>query len=134
MNNTTGTIARVVATIVVWVMVVGSIALTGTFLAPEIGSDALGAVFMVLVAAILTNGFIWDWGRGNRVSRREMRARQRMEEDVYDMALESGLQKRKRENISSRLSDLSDDELLDLRQRIQAGDIDEGEIAYLLRK
>jgi len=128
-----GTTGKAIATIVIWMMVVGAIALTGIFLAPEIGEDALGAIFMVLVAAVVTNGFIWDWGRGSRVSRRDLRKRQAMEDDIYDMAHNS-LQKRKRDDIGSRLSDLSDDDLLDLRHRVQSGDVDEGEIAYLLRK
>ncbi len=128
-----GTLAKAIATVAVWMMVTGAIALIGIFLAPEIGSDALGAIFMLMIAAILTNGFIWDWGRGSRLSKRELRKRRAMEADIYHMAQDS-LHKRKRENISSRLSDLSDDELLDLRYRVQSGEVDEGEIAYLFRK
>jgi|GEM_PF-994019 len=132
-NTKTSLIARAVATVVVWVMVTGSIALTGIFLAPEIGEDALGAIFMIMIAAILSNGFIWNWGRGNSLSRRQMRKRMDMENELYDIT-ESRQAKRKRDEIGSRLSDLSDNELIELRQRLQSGEIDEGEIAYLLRR
>lgn len=132
MNNK-NTLAQAIATVAVWIMTVGAIALTGVFLAPELGSDSLGAIFMIMIAAVVTNGFIWDWGRGSGVTRRDLRNRQAMEDDLHDMALNS-LQKRKREDIGSRLSDLSDNELLDLRGRIQSGDVDEGELSYLLRK
>ena len=54
------TISRAIATIVVWMAVAGSIALVGVFLAPSLGEDALGAIFMILVAAVVTNGFIWN--------------------------------------------------------------------------
>lgn len=132
-NNTKiGLIARSVATAVVWVMVAGSIALTGIFLAPAIGEDALGAIFMIMIAAVLSNGFIWNWGRGNKLSRRDMQKRRELEEELYDMALHNQA-KRKRNEIGTRLTDMSDDELLDLRQRLQSGDIDEGEIAHLLQ-
>lgn len=127
------TLAQAIATVVVWIMAVGAIALTGVFLAPELGSDSLGAIFMIMIAVVVTNGFIWDWGRGSGLSRRDLRNRQALEDDIYDMG-SNRLQKRKRDDISSRLSNLSDDELLDLRGRIQSGDIDEGEMAYLLKK
>ena len=130
--ETKGTLWRAVSTIAVWFMVLGAIALTGVFLAPEIGEDALGAIFLILVAAVVTNGFIWNWGAGTS-SKKDKKNRKEAEEELYDLALDKQ-QKRKRDEIGSRLSDLSDDELLDLRQRLQAGDIDEADLAYILRK
>jgi hypothetical protein len=89
---------------------------------------------MTMIAAIVSNGFIWDWGSGGRASsRRDLRKRQAMEDDLYDMAF-NGAKKRKREDIGSRLSDFSDDELMDLRNRLQSGELDEDEMAYLLRR
>lgn len=127
------TISRAIATIVVWMAVAGSIALTGVFLAPSLGEDALGAIFMILVAAVVTNGFIWNWGAGDGSSKKDKKARKNAEEELYTMALDKK-QKRKRDEIGSRLSDLSDDELLDLRQRLQSGDVEESDLAFILRK
>lgn len=127
------TISRAIATIVVWMAVAGSIALVGVFLAPSLGEDALGAIFMILVAAVVTNGFIWNWGAGEGSSKKSKKERKNAEEELYNMALDSQ-EKRKRDNIGSRLSDLSDKELLDLRQRLQSGDVDEEDLAYILRQ
>ncbi len=127
-----GTFWRAVSTIAVWLIVVGAIALTSILLAPEIGEESLGAIFMILVAAVVTNGFIWNWGAGAGSSKKE-KDRENAEEELYNLALNKQ-QKRKRDKIGSRLSDLSDDELLDLRQRLQAGDVDEADLAYILRK
>lgn len=131
--ETKGTLWRGVSTIVVWFMAVGAIALSGIFLAPEIGEDVLGAIFMILLAAVLTNGFIWDWGAGSGSSKKSNKDRQRAEDELYNLALDKQ-QKRKRDALGSRLSDLSDDELIDLRLRLQAGDIDEDDLSYILRR
>ncbi|GAB5494498.1 MAG: hypothetical protein Phog2KO_47130 [Phototrophicaceae bacterium] len=127
------TIWRAISTIVVWVAVAGSVALTGVFLAPSLGEDALGAIFMILVAAVVTNGFIWNWGAGDGSSKKSKKDRKAAEEELYDMALDRQ-QKRKRDNIGSRLSDFSDDELIDLRQRLQSGEISEDDLEYILRQ
>jgi len=125
-------IAKMIATIVVWVMVIGAMALIGLFLAPVLGADSLGALFMVLAAAVVTNGFIWDWGRGLRSSSNQMTDRAQAEAELYDLAYQSR-EKRKRDQIDARLSDLSDTELVDLRERLLAGELEEDELAAILR-
>ncbi|MGB7338492.1 MAG: hypothetical protein WBC91_06330 [Phototrophicaceae bacterium] len=119
---------RAVSTAIVWLMVIGIIALVSIFLTPELGEDVIVPILFVLVAAVMTNGFIWDWGRGasSADNRKQKQATLTMlDENINTL-------KRKRRDRSQRLEDYSDTELLDLRERVIAGEIDESELAQLL--
>jgi hypothetical protein len=121
---------KAIATIVIWVMVVVSVAITGVFLAPNMGDESLGAIFMVIAAAIVTNGFIWNWGAtGQR--KLDRKSRESAEDELYDLASNVG-EKRKRDRLAVALSQLSDGELHSLRSRIRNGDIDEQDLAEIL--
>lgn len=124
-------ILRLVATAIVWGAVIAVTALVGVFLSPTMGDEAMGALFFVTIAALLTNGFIWQWGQIEGKSKQHNR--QASEDDIFDLA-HSLNRKRKRDEIGGRLSDLSDDQLLDLRERLQVGAVDDDELAYLLRR
>lgn len=122
---------RAIATAIVWVMVVGLIALVGVFITPELGEDSLGALFMILVAAVVSTGFVWNWGQIEGVSNKK--DRQKAESEIFDMAYDLD-GKRKRDEIGSRLSEFTDAELVQLRERLQAGDLDDDELQYILRR
>lgn len=131
-QNNFSTFWKAIATIVVWVMVVITFALTGVFLAPQMGDDAMGAIFMVVAAAIVTNGFIWQWGStGQR--KFDRKKREETEDELYDMASSVG-EKRKRDRLAVALSQLSDGELENLRSRIRSGEIDEQDLAEILNE
>ena len=131
-NNSGGTFWKAIATIVIWVMVVASIAITGVFLAPNMGDDAIGAIFIVVAAAIVTNGFIWNWGStGQR--KLDKKERESAEDELYDLASSVG-EKRKRDRLAVALSQLSDGELHNLRSKIRNGEIDEQDLAEILNQ
>lgn len=131
-NNQGGTFWKAIATIVIWVMVVASLAITGVFLAPNMGDDAIGAIFIVVAAAIVTNGFIWNWGStGQR--KLDKKERESAEDELYDLASNVG-EKRKRDRLAVALSQLSDGELVNLRSKIRNGEIDEQDLAEILNQ
>jgi hypothetical protein len=126
----TPTFWKAIATIVIWVMVVITVALTGVFLAPALGDESVAAIFLVVAAAIVSNGFIWNWGStGQRKLQRK--ERESAEDELYELASNVG-EKRKRDRLAVALSQLSDGELVNLRSRIRNGEIDEQELAEIL--
>jgi len=120
---------KMIATAVIWGAVVGMLVLSGVFFVPSMGEDAIAVPIVAIIGAIITSGFIW-LGGNNAASNKKDRAEQ--EAEVFSLA-QNYNQKRKRDRITNRLSDLSDDELIDLRERIQTGDISEDELSYLLQ-
>jgi hypothetical protein len=130
-NPNTGTFWKAIATIATCVMLIVSLAIVGVFMAPNMGEDSLGGVFMVMAAAIVINGFIWNWGStGQR--KLDKKERESTEDELYDIASSVG-EKRKRDKLAVSLSHLSDNELIDLRQKLRNGDIDEQELAEILK-
>jgi hypothetical protein len=130
-NTNTGTFWKAIATIATCVMLIVSLAIVGVFMAPNMGEDSLGGVFMVMAAAIVINGFIWNWGStGQR--KLDKKERESAEDELYDIASNVG-EKRKRDKLAVSLSHLSDNELVDLRQKLRNGDIDEQELAEILK-
>lgn len=123
---------KAIATIVIWVMITGSIGLTGIFIAPMMGEDSIAVIFLLLVAAVLTNGFIWDWGGGSSKKDKTIEDRDEAENEIFNLANDARY-KRKRKQIGARLSDLSDTELIDLRERLQAGELDDEELEYIIQ-
>jgi hypothetical protein len=131
-ENKSGTFWQALATIVIWTMVTGGIALGGVFLVGSMGEEVLGYFFMLFAAAVISTGFIWDWGRLPGDSHRRKR---HAEQDNYNYDFDLvGDEKRKRDRLSDALRTLSDDELLRLRQRIADGEIDEDDLAYVMRE
>lgn len=120
---------KMVATSVVWVMAVAMLILSGIFLVPSLGEDAIAVPILAIIGAIISSGFIWLGGNSDESEKKD---RAEQEAELFSLA-QNFDQKRKRDRISNRLSDLSDDELIDLRERIQMGDISEDELSYLLQ-
>lgn len=123
---------KMCATVVVWVMIVAILVLTSIFMLPAIGEDAMAVPIIAIIGAIVTSGFIWLGGNEDKTEKRD-KDRAASEDEIYRLA-ENYSSKRKRDQISKNLSDLTDDELIDLRERIQMGMIDEDELAYLLQR
>lgn len=138
-----GTFWKAVATVVVWTMVVGAIVLSSIFLGPSLGEDIIAVIFMVMAAAVVSMGFVWNWGqvdgqhKGRRAEKNKRADRDDDEADVYDELLYTVGATDKRKHGDDRLSDalrsLSDDELIRLRQRLANGEITEDELAAALR-
>ncbi|MEL6407131.1 MAG: hypothetical protein AAFN11_21715 [Chloroflexota bacterium] len=120
---------KMCATAVIWGAVVGMLVLAGVFFMPTMGEDAIAVPIVGIIGAIISSGFIW-LGGDNAENVKKDRAEQ--EAELFTLA-QNYNQKRKRDRITHRLSDLSDDELIDLRERIQTGDISEDELSFLLQ-
>lgn len=117
---------RAIATIVIWVMMVGAFALTGVFLADAIGEGVVMVVFLLLAAAVSSTGFIWGWGRAGERSRRHQTKNQRVDSGgLFDGDMLSYEEKHKRDRLSSALRNLSDEELIQLQNRISSGEVDD---------
>jgi hypothetical protein len=131
-NNKTGTFWQAVATIVIWVMVTGGIALGGVFLAPQLGEEVLGFFFMLLAAAVVCTGFVWKWGQ---LPGGENQKKGKQKNEDYLAAYDSDYdEKRKRDRLGAALRTLSDDELVRLRERIARGEIAEEDLASVLNE
>jgi hypothetical protein len=112
-HSNEGTFWKAMATVATCVMLIAALALSGTLLAPQMGDEALGAVFMVMAGAIVINGFVWNWGAtGQR--KLDRKAREAAEDELYDYASNVG-EKRKRDRLAVALSQLSDGELVSLK-------------------
>jgi len=123
---------KAIATIVIWVMATGSVALSGVFLADILGEDILGAIFMIMVAAALSSGFIWNWGRGDG-TRIKIGRRRRWEGLLMDELQGRHYEKPKRDDqLADALRQLSDRQLENLRDAIRSGDISEDELETML--
>jgi hypothetical protein len=118
---------RAVATIVIWVMMVGSFALTGVFMADALGEGVVMIVFLLLGAAVVSTGFIWNWGRVSLKNKEQgwqewgAELQASLEGDGYS-------EKHKSDRISAALRNLSDDELVRLRKRIARGEITDDDL------
>jgi len=124
-----GTFWQAIATAIIWVMLIAGIALGGVFLAEPLGEDVLGFFFMLLAAAVVCTGFVWDWGRIPGEGRRS-----RKQSELAEEIFASGQQeKRKRDRLGSALRQLSEEELIRLRDRISSGDIGDEELEEVLR-
>jgi reverse gyrase len=77
----------------------------------------------MLVAAVLVSGFIWNWGRGSSV--------QQSASEALDSEMQSR-EKRKNDRLSRALRNLSNEELVRLRQRLASGEIDEHDLEAAL--
>ena len=131
-HSNEGTFWKAMATVATCIMLIASLALTGALLAPQMGDESLGAVFMVMAVAIVINGFVWNWGStGQR--KMDKKAREATEDELYEYASNVG-EKRKRDRLAVALSQLSDGELVTLKDRLRSGEIDEQDLAEILNQ
>ncbi len=118
-----GTFWKAIATTVVWTMLTVGFALAFIFVGENLGEDIIALAFFMLVAAVLVSGFIWNWGRTDST------------QQTASEAIDSEVQfreKRKNDRLGQALRDLSNDELMRLRQRLASGEIDERDLEAAL--
>jgi hypothetical protein len=116
--------AKIFLTIFIWLTTLGTFVATLAITIDELGAAIIPIVVFLFGAAIVTNGFIWQWGQ-----------------QANNNQVEAQAEKRKRERLDSVLRNMSDDELLGLKRRLAEGDFgdepiidDEGELIYGARK
>ncbi len=102
--------SRMIATGVIWLMVATIFFFVGPALALYHSEEVL---FGVLVAALFSMGFVWNWGRPGTAAARAA-GQQQMQGDA---------EKRKRQSRADALLDLLDEDTLEaLRQRLTQQD------------
>jgi hypothetical protein len=121
MGNKTHTFWKAAATTVVWTMLTGGFVTGFIFMGDALGEDIVGLAFIMLFAGVLVSGFIWNWGRIDDT--------QATEKQKHDAASQ---EKRKNDRLGQALRDLSNDELMRLRERLATGEIDERDLEIAL--
>jgi hypothetical protein len=91
------------------------------FIGDSLGEDIIGLAFIMLFAGVLVSGFIWNWGRTG-----DAQATEKQNDDTDYQ------QKRKNDRLGQALRDLSNEELVRLRQRLATGEIDERDLEAAL--
>jgi hypothetical protein len=112
--------AKIFLTIFIWLTTLGAFIATLAIAIDSIGAAIIPIVVFLFGAAIMTNGFIWQWGQQSN-----------------NAAVQEQAEKRKRERLDSVLRNMSDDELMSLKRRLSEGDFgdepmidDDGELIY----
>lgn len=136
---------KAIATAAVWVMSLVMVLMGSIFVAPTMGEDFLGFIFMVMAAAIVTSGFVWNWGRlpqdaineAIKQRRKERKKDHKHDDDdeaYYDLYLGKSAQGKRKNNdrLAAALRQLSDDELVRLKDGIARGEIREDDLEDVL--
>jgi hypothetical protein len=121
MNDKTNTFWKAAATTIVWTMLTGGFVTAFTFVGESLGEDIVGLAFIMLFAAVMVSGFIWNWGR---IGDTQATDKQQHETDYQE--------KHKNDRLGQALRDLSNDELVRLRERLATGEIDERDLEIAL--
>jgi hypothetical protein len=111
---------RAEQTLKLWGTLMMGLVFSMLFTSEKLGVWSLGLAALIVVGGIATTGFMWNWGEHPKSDTNYMQ--------------EMDVEKAKRSRLSLALRDLSDSELANLRQRLAAGDIDEGQLARLLEE
>ena len=127
-NDKMGTFWQALTTIVIWAMVMVGTGIGSVFLAPQMGEEVMGFFFLLFGVALVCTGFIWKWGQ---IPGQTKQNKQKNESYGYEMDYE---EKRKHDRLSNALKALSDDDLIRLRERIARGEIQEDDLASVLRE
>jgi len=99
---------RGAVTVIIWL----SYLAMNYVLAEQLGPWVILLAFVLMIPLVVSMGAVWNMFGADRVAKN-------------DNSEESSTEKRKRERIDTVLRDLSDDDLVLLRQRLQDGTIDE---------
>jgi hypothetical protein len=113
MDNTMNAQDRIKMTRYIWTAAIVGMIISSAILGRYLDEGVIGIIFLSLVAATITSGFIWNWGQLPMSSAEEQ-------------------EKVKRERLDSVLRDLSDSQLQRLRERLSAGEITEEQLGYML--
>ena len=112
--------AKIFLTIFIWLTTLGAFIATMAITIDTIGAAIIPIVVFLFGAAIMTNGFIWQWGQ-----------------QANNHAVQEQTEKKKRERLDSVLRNMSDEELISLKRRLADSDFgderiidDEGELIY----
>jgi hypothetical protein len=112
--------AKIFLTVFIWLTTMGAFVATLAITIDTLGAAVIPIMVFLFGAAIMTNGFIWQWGQQSN-----------------NTAVQEQAEKRKRERLDSVLRNMSDDELLSLKRRLAEGDFgdepiidDDGELLY----
>lgn len=127
-----GNFWRAIATIVIWVMATGSIALSGIFLADKLGEDVIAVIVVSMIAAALSSGFIWNWGRTGMSRRRRRHWASLLDEALETRSYSQEKPKREDDRLAEALRQLSDRQLHNLRDGIRSGEISDDDLETML--
>ena len=115
-------LAKIALTVFIWLSTIVSFLATLSIAANTLGGAIIPIVVFLFGAAIVVNGFIWQWGQQEK-----------------NPDLES--EKRKRERIDSMVRNMSDEDLIRLKRRLGDSDFgdavgldEDGELVYGKRK
>lgn len=113
-KDRSNTVARTLATTFMWLIYVGA-TMAGV---EEVGPLMIPLSIILMVPLLAMSAFMWDIPGKTRFSQ-------------YTAQTEEA-EKRKRDRLDAVLRDLSDDELLRLKQRLSSGTVDDDHLQYLL--
>ncbi len=109
---------RVELTRFIWVALMIATVVVTVF--GDLGGTIVPVLLFMLGAGVMVTGFVWNWGDGSLV--KQQASRGSISEEFFG-------EKRKRDELDDVLRDLSDEELIRLRQRLSDGTLTE-ELLY----
>jgi len=105
---------RVELTRFIWVALMIATVVVTVF--GDLGGTIVPVLLFMLGAGVMVTGFVWNWGDGSLV--KQQASRGSISEEFFG-------EKRKRDELDDVLRDLSDEELIRLRQRLSDGSVDD---------
>jgi hypothetical protein len=115
-------LSKIALTVFIWLSTIVSFLATLAIAADILQGAIIPIVVFLFGAAIVINGFIWQWGQQEKSSDAEA-------------------EKRKRERIDTMIRNMSDEDLMRLKRRLGESDFDDavgldedGELVYGKRK
>lgn len=125
-----GAFWRAVSTIVIWSILLVSIIIVSIFLPAMVGEDVIAVYLFLVIAATISTGAIWN--AGSRSEGRKAKPQAQQEAEAVALISDES-EKRKNDRLTNALRQLSDDELISLRRRINSGDVDEQRLVELFK-
>jgi len=106
---------RFVAIVMGWALLMAAMVLLADLLSPSFGQMMMVVLIFLTLIGIMLVGFTWNWGRVSNTANQE-----------------TSSESRKRNRLTMALHDLSDSELIRLRQRLSDGDIGDEQLIRLM--
>jgi len=98
-----------------WALLMAAMVLLADLLSPSFGQMMMVVLIFLTLIGIMLVGFTWNWGRVSNTANQE-----------------TSSESRKRNRLTMALHDLSDSELIRLRQRLSDGDIGDEQLIRLM--
>lgn len=111
---------RAVTTMTIWALLLVAIIIVSIFLPASLGEDIIAVYLFLAIAGAVSTGAVWSSNNSSEKTK-----------DKLDAASTGEIEKRKNDRLASALQQLSDDELVSLRERINRGEVDERQLATL---